>query len=169
MNHQQTLEKKVNLDKLTNTYNREYFDNNIENILFNNSSNHLETAIVIFDIDYFKKVNDTFGHDVGDEVLKDFVNIIKSNSRFSEDILIRWGGEEFLMILSVKDKNTILNILKKYKEAVSNNDFHLVGKVTCSIGASVHTNSLKIENTIKQADIALYEAKNSGRNKVVLI
>ena len=169
MNHQQTLEKKVNFDKLTNTYNREYFDNNIENILINNNSNNLETAIVIFDIDYFKKVNDTFGHDVGDEVLKDFVNIIKSNSRFSEDILIRWGGEEFLMILSVKDKNTILNILEKYKEAVSNNDFHLVGKVTCSIGASVHTNSLKIENTIKQADIALYEAKNSGRNKVVLI
>lgn len=169
MNHQQKLEKKVNLDKLTNTYNREYFDNNIENILINNNLNNLETAIVIFDIDYFKKVNDTFGHDVGDEVLKNFVNIIKSNSRFQEDILIRWGGEEFLMILSIKDKNTLFNILEKYKEAVSNNDFHLVGRVTCSIGASVHTNSLKIENTIKQADIALYEAKNSGRNKVVLI
>ena len=168
MIEQEKLEKKVSLDKLTNTYNREYFDNNIEDILNNNLKIHLETAIVIFDIDFFKKVNDTFGHDIGDEVLKDFVNIIKSNSRFSDDILIRWGGEEFLMLLPIKNKEALFKVLEKYRLAIENHQFDVVGKITCSIGASIHNNSLEIKSTIKEADIALYEAKSSGRNKVIL-
>ena len=69
----------------------------------------------MFDIDHFKKVNDTFGHDVGDEVLKEFVEIIKSISRFN-DILIRWGGEEFLMILSVKMKILLPKILENIEK-----------------------------------------------------
>ncbi len=168
MIEQQKLEKKVTLDKLTNTYNREYFENNIEIILNNNDINNLKTAIVIFDIDYFKKVNDTFGHDIGDEVLKEFVKIIKSISRFSDDILIRWGGEEFLMILSIKNQESLFKILEKYRESIADNNFQYVGKITCSIGASIHNNLKDITNTIKEADIALYKAKNSGRNKVIL-
>ena len=168
MIEQQKLEKKVTLDKLTNTYNREYFENNIEIILNNNDINNLKTAIVIFDIDYFKKVNDTFGHDIGDEVLKEFVKIIKSISRFSDDILIRWGGEEFLMILSIKNQESLFKILEKYRESIADNNFQYVGKITCSIGASIHNNLKDITNTIKDADIALYKAKNSGRNKVIL-
>lgn len=168
MIEQEKLEKKVSLDKLTNTYNREYFDNNIEDILNNNLKIHLETAIVIFDIDFFKKVNDTFGHDIGDEVLKDFVNIIKSNSRFSDDVLIRWGGEEFLMLLPIKNKDALFKVLEKYRLAIENYQFDVIGKITCSIGASIHNSSLEIKSTIKEADIALYEAKSSGRNKVIL-
>ena len=162
---QEALEKKVCSDKLTTAYNREFFDKNIDVILDDNAKNSLKTAIVMFDIDHFKKVNDTFGHDVGDEVLKEFVEIIKSISRFN-DILIRWGGEEFLMILSVKDENTLPKILEKYRETVANNDFKFIGKVTCSIGASVYDGSEMIKDTIKKADTALYEAKTSGRNRV---
>ncbi len=162
---QEALEKKVCTDKLTTAYNREFFDKNIELILDDNDKNSLKTVIVMFDIDHFKKVNDTFGHDVGDEVLKEFVEIIKSISRFN-DILIRWGGEEFLMILSVKDENTLPKILEKYRETVANNNFKFIGKVTCSIGASVYDGSEMIKDTIKKADTALYEAKTSGRNRV---
>ena len=160
------------VDKINSVYwgsnNREYFDNNIENILNENYKNHLETAIVMFDIDFFKKVNDTFGHDIGDEILKEFVSILKLNSRFHDDILIRWGGEEFLMIVSIKDKNTLFNVLEKYKDAIENHNFSIVKKLTCSIGASIHNNSKTIKETIKESDKALYEAKTSGRNKAIL-
>lgn len=162
---QEALEKKVCSDKLTTAYNREFFDKNIEIILDDNEKNSLKTVIVMFDIDHFKNVNDTFGHDVGDEVLKEFVNIIKSISRFN-DILIRWGGEEFLMILSIKDENILSKLLEKYRETVANNNFKFIGKVTCSIGASIYDSSEMIKDTIKKADTALYEAKTSGRNKV---
>lgn len=168
MMEQQKLEEKVNLDKLTNAFNREYFDNNIGNILNENYKNHLETAIVMFDIDFFKKINDTFGHDVGDEVLKEFVNILKLNSRFHDDILIRWGGEEFLMIVSIKDKNALFNVLEKYRDAIENHNFPTIVKLTCSIGASLHNNSKTIKDTIKESDMALYEAKTSGRNRAIL-
>jgi diguanylate cyclase (GGDEF)-like protein len=168
MIEQQKLEEKVNIDKLTNAFNREYFENNIENIINENYKNHLETAVVMVDIDFFKKVNDTYGHDVGDEVLKDFVDILKLNSRFHDDVLIRWGGEEFLMIVSIKDKNTLLNVLEKYRDAIEKHNFPIVGKITCSIGASIYNNSKSIKDTIKESDVALYEAKTSGRNKAVL-
>ena len=162
---QEALEKKVCSDKLTTAYNREFFDKNIEVILNDNDKNNLKTVIVMFDIDHFKNVNDTFGHDVGDEVLKEFVEVIKSISRFN-DILIRWGGEEFLMILSIKDENILLKLLEKYRETVSINNFKFVGNITCSIGAAVYDGSELIKDTIKKADTALYEAKNTGRNKV---
>lgn len=164
---QQKLEEKVNIDKLTNTYNREFFEKNIDIILENNHKNHLKTAIVIFDIDYFKKVNDSFGHDVGDEILKEFVKVIKSISRFHDDILIRWGGEEFLMILSIKNESILFNILEKYRQSICDHNFKFVEKITCSIGSSIHKGST-VKESIKEADIALYEAKASGRNKVVL-
>ena len=122
----------------------------------------------MFDIDFFKKVNDTFGHDIGDEILKEFVSILKLNSRFHDDILIRWGGEEFLMIVSIKDKNTLFNVLEKYKDAIENHNFSIVKKLTCSIGASIHNNSKTIKETTKESDKALYEAKTSGRNKAIL-
>ena len=122
----------------------------------------------MLDIDYFKKVNDSYGHNIGDEVLKDFVKILKQNSRIENDILIRWGGEEFLMILSIKNENLLFNIVEKYRKAVENHTFKEINKITCSIGASIHNESNKIYDSIKEADIALYEAKNSGRNKTII-
>ena len=165
---QEKLEKKVSIDKLTKSYNREYFDKNIEIMLKNNEKNSLKTAVVMLDIDYFKKVNDSYGHDIGDEVLKDFVKILKQNSRIENDILIRWGGEEFLMILSIKNENLLFDTVEKYRKAVENHTFKEINKITCSIGASIHNESNEIQNTIKEADIALYEAKNSGRNKTII-
>ncbi|MBP9491187.1 MAG: GGDEF domain-containing protein [Aliarcobacter sp.] len=161
------LEEKISIDKLTSAYNREYFDKNIEIILIDNNKNGLKTAIIMLDIDYFKKVNDSYGHDVGDEILKEFVNILKLNSRFESDILIRWGGEEFLMILAIKDEKSLLNIIEKYRKAIENHNFKPI-KITCSIGASIHNNHNKIQTTIKEADIALYEAKNLGRNRIII-
>lgn len=165
---QEKLEKKVSIDKLTNSYNREYFNKNIEIILENNKKNDLKTAIVMIDIDFFKKVNDSFGHYIGDEVLKDFVKILKANSRFENDILIRWGGEEFLMVLSIKDKESLFKTLEKYRKAIENYDFKENTKITCSMGAVIHEQSSKIYETVRKADNALYQAKDLGRNKIVI-
>ena len=119
------------------------------------------------DIDHFKNINDTYGHDVGDKILKELVKVIKDFSR-KEDILIRWGGEEFLLLLQVNDKVTLTKILEKIRKAIENYKFPIIDKVTCSFGAVLHNPSLTWQITFKSADIALYEAKNSGRNKIII-
>lgn len=105
------LENKIIHDKLTNAYNREFFDKNYRRIIKNYHTNNSKLAIAILDIDHFKLVNDNYGHDVGDEVLVKFVETIQKYSH-RDDILIRWGGEEFVFLLKVitfEDLNKVLN------------------------------------------------------------
>ncbi len=160
---QRNLEDKTIHDKLTKAYNREYFEQNIQTILAQNKT----IAFAMVDIDHFKNINDTYGHDVGDKVLKELVKVLKDFSR-KEDILIRWGGEEFLLLLKVDDKVTLTKILEHIRKAIENYKFTIVNKVTCSFGAVLHNPSHPWQITFKSADVALYDAKNSGRNKVVL-
>lgn len=162
------LEEKVLTDKLTHAYNREFFETNINIILNQHAEDSFYTAIVFFDIDYFKKINDKYGHDIGDEILKSFVKTLKSNSRVTSDILIRWGGEEFLMIIPIKNKDSLYFIMENYRKAIENNLFEKDIRITTSIGASIHNDLKNIENTIKEADIALYKAKTMGRNRVYI-
>lgn len=161
------LETKVIHDKLTNAYNREFFEKNYENIILDYQNNSSKLAIAMLDIDHFKYVNDNFGHDVGDEVLKTFVQIIKANSRKS-DILIRWGGEEFVLMLKIDSMDNLKKVLEHLKSAISDYDFNLVGKKTCSIGATIYEDNEDIHKTIKRADEAVYKAKELGRDKVVI-
>lgn len=162
------MEEKVLTDKLTHAYNREFFEKNINIILNQHAEDSFYTAIVFFDIDYFKKINDKYGHDIGDEILKSFVKTLKSNSRVTSDILIRWGGEEFLMIIPIKNKDSLYFIMENYRKAIENNLFEKDIRITTSIGASIHNDLKNIENTIKEADIALYKAKTMGRNRVYI-
>ena len=109
------LEERILHDKLTNAYNREFFDRNYRKFINEYHKNHTKLALAILDIDYFKKVNDTFGHDVGDNVLIEFVTVIQNHSR-KDDLLIRWGGEEFILILQLNSKNDFEKILEVYKK-----------------------------------------------------
>ncbi len=163
------LEEKNIHDKLTNCFNREYFENNIDNLLYENKQNRVNTAIIMIDIDYFKKVNDNYGHDVGDIILKELVNLMRLKSRNLKDVLIRWGGEEFLMIIPIRNEEYLKIILEKYRKTIQEHSFSIVKKITCSFGATIHKDSEKIENSIKKADIALYESKNKGRNSVTIM
>ena len=160
---QRKLEEKNVHDKLTGAYNREYFEQNIKDILAQNKI----IAFTMIDIDYFKNVNDTYGHDIGDKILQNLVAVISDCSR-KEDILIRGGGEEFLLLLNVDDHKTLMRVLENIRKAIEEFKFPIVNHVTCSFGAVLHNHSLPWEDTFKSADIALYDAKASGRNKVII-
>uniref|UniRef100_UPI0040473011 PAS domain S-box protein n=1 Tax=Aliarcobacter sp. TaxID=2321116 RepID=UPI0040473011 len=161
------LEEKTLHDKLTNAYNREYFDRNYRNLIDEYHKNNTKLALAILDIDHFKRVNDNYGHDVGDEVLIKFVDTIQNNLR-KNDILIRWGGEEFLLILQLNSKKDLEKKLEYLKNAIEIELFPKVNKITCSIGGTIYEDDENIMKTIKRADEELYKAKAAGRNKVFI-
>jgi len=149
---------KMYIDPLTGAYNRLYLE-----IVKNKTRIWSKYCIVMIDIDHFKKINDTYGHLKGDEVLKHFVKIIKSNIRKS-DYLVRYGGEEFLIILPESDKNTAIKILQKIKVKLITSNFDI--KYTFSAG--VADEELDLIEKIKLADDRLYKAKESGRDRFIV-
>jgi diguanylate cyclase (GGDEF)-like protein len=123
--------------------------------------------------DFFKKVNDNYGHDVGDATIKEISNILKRSARNS-DVVCRWGGEEFLILVpntSMQELSNFANRIRKLVEQrdISTKDGLINFKVTISLGVALSnkTNVSNAENIINEADDRLYKAKNSGRNKVV--
>lgn len=125
-------------------------------------------AVLALDIDFFKRVNDTWGHDVGDEVIKAIAAQLQQGARQS-DVVCRNGGEEFLMILPAADRATSLAIAERVRMRISERSLEPVGHVTISIGvASWSAGGGTMEQAFKQADDALYQAKNAGRNRVTL-
>ncbi|MEA2029540.1 MAG: diguanylate cyclase [Campylobacterota bacterium] len=164
---QLVLKDKTIHDPLTQAYNREYFDLNYEKYIkeIHNSGEYFGIAIV--DIDHFKKVNDRYGHEIGDSILKEFVTTLNQYSRKS-DILIRWGGEEFVIMMKVSSKYALAQALEHYRKVISHHEFKPVGKITCSIGGAFYENDEDITLTLQRADSELYKAKNSGRNAVCI-
>jgi diguanylate cyclase (GGDEF)-like protein len=123
-------------------------------------------SILILDMDLFKKVNDEYGHNVGDAVLSQLVRIIDREIRDS-DILSRWGGEEFLVVMPETVINGAIIMAERIRKAVEKADFPQVFNQTCSLGVTTFRLGEHIEETIDRADRALYEAKRKGRNCVV--
>ncbi|MDD3835700.1 MAG: diguanylate cyclase [Sulfurimonas sp.] len=165
MSEKLQLQKQAVRDSLTNAYNRVYFDKNIDAILELNKKDGSHTAIIFIDIDFFKRVNDTYGHDVGDEVLKTLSDIVKINIR-KNDKFIRWGGEEFIVILAAKTIDEATMLAEQLRVIIEEYKFDTIGPLTCSFGVSLHEEG-DIHKTIKEADARLYTAKRTGRNRVV--
>lgn len=161
------LEQKVLRDKLTNAYNREFFENNYKRLIETFENDEMYFGLGMIDIDNFKKINDTFGHDIGDKILVTLVSNIEKSSR-NDDILIRWGGEEFIMILKVSSENGLKIALENLRKIIENSKIDNLPKITCSFGGTLYEKNEPINNTIKRADEALYMAKAAGRNKVIL-
>jgi diguanylate cyclase (GGDEF)-like protein len=157
-------------DQLTGLYNRRYLELYIDNILAGIKRRNSTLCILMCDIDYFKKVNDEYGHDAGDIVLKDLGHILLSNVRAS-DLVIRFGGEEFLILLIDCTASDAMVTAEKLRDNFENHLIRLPGqniKKTLSIGVSEFpTDSNAIWEAIKFADIALYKAKEAGRNRVM--
>ncbi|MGR9434828.1 PleD family two-component system response regulator [Rhizobium leguminosarum] len=167
----QTIELAVT-DPLTGLYNRRYLDNHL-NVLFNRSmARGRPLSVLITDIDRFKHVNDTYGHDGGDEVLREFANRVRSTIR-GADLACRYGGEEFVVVMPDTSPEIAAAVAERLRAAIENAPFMLkhAGEalnVTASFGiASRITSVLTPDQLMKQADLALYEAKNTGRNRVV--
>lgn len=123
-------------------------------------------SILLIDIDYFKKVNDTYGHNKGDEILKNLSLLIKDNLR-KNDIIARWGGEEFICLLPETNRESAVIVAEKLRITVEQYSFEEVDKVTISIGVYEKMWEFEtLEEIIDKADIALYKAKSLGRNRV---
>jgi len=119
------------------------------------------------DIDHFKEVNDTHGHNVGDTILREIANILKSSVRV-EDVVGRWGGEEFIILTNNYSIEGLLSLAEKVRKNIENYDFTVVGKKTASFGISTLTEEDTQESMVARADKSLYHAKKTGRNKVCL-
>jgi len=161
------LNNRLIKDQLTGIHNREFFQQNITFIV-GDISLARQLGVVIIDIDNFKKVNDTYGHNVGDSVLIEVTNRIKSSIR-NDDYLIRWGGDEFILLMKITDLKALGNVINNIRRIVEKDRFTGVGRITCSFGATLYLKNEDVNLTIQRADKVLYKAKDSGRNNVKLI
>lgn len=157
------LEELYVTDKLTGLYNRHKLDITLEHEESRYARYNQSFGVILIDIDDFKYVNDSYGHLVGDKVIIDIAHILKNNIR-KTDIVGRWGGEEFLIIVSQANKEDLLELSHKLKDFIANYDFKLAKQVTASFGLSLYRENLV--TLLKNADDALYQAKNEGKNAV---
>ncbi len=153
-------------DRLTQVYNRLKLDEilNMQQALF--TRNRQVFSVILIDIDYFKRVNDTMGHLAGDEVLVEFARLISATIR-KTDILGRWGGEEFLVICPATDLSGAMTLAEVLRRRINGHDFPGVGTMTASMGVAEYTDEEHTcRDLIQQVDQALYAAKEGGRNQV---
>ncbi|MDY6970030.1 MAG: diguanylate cyclase [Spirochaetota bacterium] len=167
--HIKEIKDSSNKDYLTDMFNRKYFFEVGKKLYANSKRKNLSISVAMIDIDYFKRINDAYGHDVGDLVIKSVGNILKNRFRES-DVVARFGGEEFCILTCNMKKEHTEKIFNNLRENIEHSDVSCGNKIinyTVSIGVCTeHLNSL--EEMIKEADIMLYKAKEAGRNRVCL-
>ncbi|MET0085451.1 MAG: diguanylate cyclase [Sedimenticola sp.] len=159
------LEQLSVTDRLTGLFNRRKLDESLEFEMKRTRRSRHQFGLILLDIDHFKSVNDTFGHQVGDQVLVDIANILLAQTR-SIDYVGRWGGEEFLIISPRADKDGLKILAEKLRREIEEHSFPEVGHKSASFGVAMYNYGDTIASVIAQADTALYQAKNSGRNRV---
>ncbi len=158
-------------DELTGLYNRRYFDRHMHVMLGKAHSQDRRLALMMLDMDHFKAVNDGYGHDAGDVVLKEFSARLKRNVR-GVDLACRFGGEEFVVLMPDTDQNQAEAVAERVRQAVAERPFEVPGgrslRITVSAGVALRESEADTAETlIKRADVALYRAKREGRNRVV--
>lgn len=163
------MERMATIDDLTQIYNRKYFFDLTNQKFKEVNKSEGEIAIIMFDIDHFKKINDTFGHDMGDKVLTQVAAICKD--KIGEDSIFgRYGGEEFIICLPFTNLETAIKIAKLLKSSLEVapilNNLSVTASFGVAVGSSKKPDELAIENLIKKADQLLYQAKRKGRNNV---
>jgi len=165
------LERKAKTDPLTGLMNRLYFEERINQEFTRSQRYHSPLSLLYLDIDFFKKINDSYGHDFGDKVLKEIAEILKQAVRDEVDLPIRWGGEEFAIILPETSYEGARDLAERIRKLVESHEFVTQDgrqvSVTVSIGVSTLNQHSSSAELFQEADQKLYKAKNSGRNKVV--
>ncbi|WP_181702754.1 PleD family two-component system response regulator [Chthonobacter albigriseus] len=170
-NVQLTMEMAL-MDSLTGLHNRRYLDSHLATLVDQSIARDRELAVLVVDIDFFKSVNDTYGHDVGDDVLREFARRIRRNVR-GIDIACRMGGEEFVIVMPETDREMACLVAERLRQRVAGEPFVASnGTTTLSVTISIGIASLSApddtpDSMLKRADLALYQAKREGRNRVV--
>lgn len=158
------FENLASFDPLTEVFNHGRIETELNNAIVELNGCDGQSSLMMLDIDYFKKVNDTYGHAVGDETLKAFTRCVKE-AVASYDIRIgRWGGEEFVFVCYGYDSNSIQEIAENIRTSVESRIFDTIGHITCSIGITCIGENDTADSAFKRLDEALYDAKTSGRN-----
>jgi diguanylate cyclase (GGDEF)-like protein len=152
-------------DSLTNINNRYALMNALEMEIHRAKRYNTPLCVIMYDIDFFKKVNDTFGHDAGDSVLIELSNLMKQNLR-DVDIIGRYGGEEFMIILPNTPLEATKNFAERLRIKVEQNNFQIVGNITISMGVVEVQSHENIDEVFKRVDNLLYVSKNNGRNQI---
>lgn len=170
-NSNKELREELNIDELTKAFNRRAATKKLHEIFYLFKRYNNVYAIIIFDIDDFKKVNDSYGHDIGDRVLRNIVEIINNSTR-NTDFLYRWGGEEFLLICEGLKEEHLNSFTDKILKDIESFEYEYQGEkyhVTISIGASYfNEDDDSFLSAFKRADMALYKSKKLGKNRATL-
>ncbi|GAB6042680.1 diguanylate cyclase [Endothiovibrio diazotrophicus] len=165
-----TLRESNLRDPMTGLHNRRFLEEYVETLIANSQRNAQQVSILMLDLDYFKKVNDTYGHDAGDTVIKTLAKVFRQTVRAS-DLVIRYGGEEFMIILQNTVDHTGDEVAEKIRATVEETKIQVPNALlqkTISIGiADFPTDSDTFWQAVKYADVALYKAKDQGRNRVI--
>ena len=165
----QLITNHTNRDFLTGLYNRRYFFEDMQNYVEDIKESGEKFAIAMIDIDFFKKINDTYGHEIGDKVIVCLSELLRTGTSY-RDLVSRFGGEEFCIVLKNINKYSAIDIFERLRSKVETFNFTTESgeniKFTISVGAAMHNND-SLEETINQADMMLYNAKQNGRNQVV--
>lgn len=158
------LQERSVRDSLTKLYNNGYIFDYLEKAIEKSQGRLIDLSVMMMDIDDFKVINDSFGHLMGDNVLRDIAEILIHETRDS-DVVSRYGGEEFMVVLTRTDVKTAKKIAERIRSKIENHDFGLDKNITMSIGVK-QLRSENIHELISEADKLLYQAKNSGKNRV---
>ena len=166
--NQQELHHLAITDELTGAFNRNHLNSVLPQEMVRNLRYDKTFGILIIDIDHFKNINDAFGHAVGDKVLQKVAQVLSKSIR-SNDTLVRWGGEEFVVIAIEVDEKTLNHLCEKLRNKIEDDSYSSVDKVTVSIGATLFRKDDTQDALLLRADKALYEAKEKGRNITVSV
>lgn len=163
--HSQLLAETLT-DPLTGAYNRRHLNTMLDEAIARKYRHNAKASILLFDLDHFKRINDSLGHAKGDEILKTFADLIRKNTR-NYDTFFRLGGEEFLLLLPEADEKDALSLGDKIRQLMAENPFELNISITVTIGASEVKKDDTIDSWINSADEALYYGKKSGRDRII--
>jgi diguanylate cyclase (GGDEF)-like protein len=157
----EAIQHLANTDYLTNLPNRRL----VEKRMHENIQGRQLFSVILFDIDHFKIINDTYGHDVGDLVLKEFAHLVLDNIR-GQDLFARWGGEEFIIIAQNLSGKQAFIFSERIRKLIEDSTFSHNDTLTASFGVTEYRVNERAQDVLKRADVALYLAKENGRNKV---
>ena len=160
-------EELSNQDSLTGLMNHCKIESVIKMSIEKSQSEHKPSSIIMFDVDYFKQINDTYGHATGDDVLKNLSDIVSEYLNLHDGKIGRWGGEEFIGVIENATISQSVEYAEELRSMIAEYEFSKVGSITCSFGVTEIGSTDSFESVFERVDKALYLAKNNGRNRVV--